>query len=258
MTALGDVWKQFVKSPLRAAVCPSYRPLLHRQSGKVGQMLRVREAPVGYWEWWFWHRVRRSKGKRWRGSGSSFTWSDPALELVQPREKWEKGVSRQTLIYIYTWNTNSQCSLPEWRETRPADAHWNHEFRTVKSKLSGKKKKEIPSMERMGGWASKRGNIKVHSEGSNYQFLIHGGARINSCPLQFQDKPLKWAVQLRWMFITVRLFHRPQYQTSEHLIPSSPWIWIWLSNDYNLYMIIQRVAVHDQQLITINQDKSTF
>lgn len=149
MTALGDVWKQFVKSPLRAAVCPSYRPLLHRQSGKVGQMLRVREAPVGYWEWWFWHRVRRSKGKRWRGSGSSFTWSDPALELVQPREKWEKGVSRQTLIYIYTWNTNSQCSLPEWRETRPADAHWNHEFRTVKSKLSGKKKKKSP---RWNGW----------------------------------------------------------------------------------------------------------
>lgn len=52
VAVLGDVWKQFLK----AAQCcgmPIIRGILPQLSGKVGQMLRVKEAPVGPSERWF-------------------------------------------------------------------------------------------------------------------------------------------------------------------------------------------------------------
>lgn len=71
MTALWDVWKQF-----HCCSVPVILAALYHRSGKVGQMLRVREAPVGYWEWWFGRERGTIKGGDGRGQGSLFTTPD--------------------------------------------------------------------------------------------------------------------------------------------------------------------------------------
>lgn len=71
--------------------CPSHWPTLCHGSGKVGQMLRVKKAPVGEWEWCFGSEgetiKRREHGEVGGRRGFSVYHTWPALEHVQPSRR---------------------------------------------------------------------------------------------------------------------------------------------------------------------------
>lgn len=80
MTALWEVWKHFAK-PTPAPPCPpSHWSTPCHGSGKVGQMLRVKKAPVGEWEWCFGSEGETIKRREHGGAevrgGSLFTTPD--------------------------------------------------------------------------------------------------------------------------------------------------------------------------------------
>lgn len=88
---------------LSAAAWPSYQGFLHQLSGKVGQMLKFKEAPAGVWG------AQRQKGQ---ASPFSYTW--PVLEPVLPHPEQKTWVFWSSpLIYIYTRKTDSQQALWE-------------------------------------------------------------------------------------------------------------------------------------------------
>lgn len=79
MTALWDVWKQFL-SPRTLLQCARHtsRPSTIGVV-KWDRCWGLERPPVGYWEWWFGRGARDNKGRRQRGRGFSFhyTWPGP-------------------------------------------------------------------------------------------------------------------------------------------------------------------------------------
>ena len=111
----------------RAAVCPSYSPALHHQSGKVGQMLRVREAPVGYWEWWFGSECGTIKGRDGEAGALlspdlilpwnlfSCVWNERKVPFCRARPP----APPRPASFIFTFETRiSRYSSREWRRTK--------------------------------------------------------------------------------------------------------------------------------------------
>lgn len=93
--------------PLSAAAWPSYQGFLHQLSGKVGQMLKFKEAPAGVWG-----------AQRQKGQASTFSYTWPVLEPVLPHSEQKKWMFwSSTLIYIYTWKTDSQQAFWEKKTT---------------------------------------------------------------------------------------------------------------------------------------------
>lgn len=139
-------------------------------------MLRVKEAPVGYWEWWF----GRECGTIKRRDGEARVLL--SLHLTCPGTCSASSEKKERKVPFVVPNTNLHLDSEQWfpiclvrtKNDEASKCWWNLGgvwiFQTFKKRLG-----RITSPWKDGERASKCENIKVHSEESSYQFLIHWG-----------------------------------------------------------------------------------
>lgn len=112
----------------RPPPCPSHWPTLCQGSGKVGQMLRVKEAPVGECEWCFGSEGETIKRREHGGPGFSAYHTWPALEHVLPYRRGNTGGPSFLSTEVGSRQT---CPSQRQRDSLSAQDLWGNETITA-------------------------------------------------------------------------------------------------------------------------------